>query len=173
MSLLKLLASNSFITVNKELVKIVGLEEAILLGELISELDYWENRYEDNFDGWFYSTIDNVESKTTLSGYQQRKALKKLTELNLVECVIKGMPSKRYVKINDEQVLKLLKSKFLKNLRPRTKETKDQGLKKLNPNNNIDNNNIMCLKDVLHYLLLFYQNSLQQFQKVVLKDVYL
>lgn len=41
MNILKLIASDSFITVNKELIKKVGLEEAIILGELASELDYW------------------------------------------------------------------------------------------------------------------------------------
>lgn len=41
MNVLKLIASDSFITVNKELIKKVGLEEAIILGELASELDYW------------------------------------------------------------------------------------------------------------------------------------
>ena len=40
MNILQLLASSSFITLNKNVIKAVGLEEALLLGELCSEYDY-------------------------------------------------------------------------------------------------------------------------------------
>ena len=70
MSLLKLIASDSFITVNKELIKKVGLEEAIILGELVSELDYWTKNKGLNEYGYFLSTIENIEDKTTLSGHK-------------------------------------------------------------------------------------------------------
>lgn len=70
MTLLKLIASDSFITVNKEIIKKVGLEEAIILGELISELDYWTKNNGLTEDGYFFSTIENIEEKTTLSGHK-------------------------------------------------------------------------------------------------------
>jgi hypothetical protein len=42
MSVLGLLASRNYITVNKDLIQALGLEEAIILGELASEYSFWE-----------------------------------------------------------------------------------------------------------------------------------
>ena len=110
MTLLKLIASDSFITVNKELVKKVGLEEAIILGELVSELDYWTKNNGLTEDGYFFSTIENIEEKTTLSGHKQRNAINTLKELGLVDCKVKGLPAKRYIKIFANAILKILNS---------------------------------------------------------------
>ena len=38
----KLLSTDGFIQVNKTLIKKVGLHEAILIGELCAEYNYWE-----------------------------------------------------------------------------------------------------------------------------------
>lgn len=140
MGILQLLASRNFITVNKDLIKILGLEEAILLGELASEYDYWFNQDKLD-DGYFYSTVENIQEHTTLSDHKQRKALKKLKDKGLVDVKVKGIPAKRYIKIYEEQVFELFNSQFLKNLRTRNEKNKEVDLKKLNGNNNISNNN--------------------------------
>ena len=110
MNILKLISSNNFITVNRELILKVGLEEAIMLGELASEFDYWL-KHNGLVDGYFFSTIENIEKNTTLTEYKQRKALKHLQELNLVDCKVKGLPAKRYIKINEAGILALLTDK--------------------------------------------------------------
>lgn len=114
MTILQLIASDSFITVNKELIKLVGLEEAIIFGELASEWDYWSKRNEIK-DGWFFSTIENIEDKTTLSEHKQRKALNKLKELGFIDIMVKGLPAKRYIKINEDGV----KDALLKTMKPK------------------------------------------------------
>ena len=90
MSILQLIASNSFITVNKELIKLVGLEEAILIGELASEFDYWQKNNGLTEDGYFFSTVENIEEKTTLSDHKQRKALNRLKELGLLDVSVRN-----------------------------------------------------------------------------------
>lgn len=142
MNILSLIASDSFITVNKELIKQVGLDAAVLIGELASEHNYWTQNKGITPDGYFFSTIENMEEKTSLSGHQQRQALKKLEEIGVVTVKIMGLPAKRYVKLHDEQVLKIFKTKDLNNLMTGGKENKELGLKKSNRNNNINNNNI-------------------------------
>lgn len=141
MGILQLLASRNYIAVNKELIKCIGLDETILLGELASECEYWLSQ-EKLEDGYFYSTIDMVEQNTTLTDYQQRKAIKVLQDMGLVEVVIKGLPPKRYIKINEDTILKILENKNLKNLRIKTQKTKELNLKKLEINNNIINKKI-------------------------------
>lgn len=138
MNILSLLASSSFITVNKDLIKAVGIEAALLFGELASEYSYWS----DQNDDYFYSTVENLEEKTTLNDYQQRKAIKVLKDKGLIEVKIKGVPAKRYFKINDNAVLKIFDIQFFKNLSTGSEKIKEQDLEIFQGNNNINNNNI-------------------------------
>lgn len=140
MGILQLIASRNFITVNKDLIKTLGLEEAVLFGELCSEYDYWEKQ-EQLKDGYFFSTIENIENNTTLSEHKQRKALEKLKKLNIIETKVMGIPAKRYIKINEEQVLEFFNGKFLKNLGTETLKIQELDTQNLSGNNNITNNN--------------------------------
>ena len=141
MGILQLISTSNFITVNKDLIKELGLEEAILLGELASEYDYWNNKNEIE-NGYFYSTIENIEEKTTLTAYKQRKCLEYLRFRGIIDIQIRGIPAKRYIKINEEKVIEIFNNKLLKNLTTRCKKTSQLEVKKLNGNNNIINNNI-------------------------------
>lgn len=142
MGILQLISTSNFITVNKDLIKELGLKEAILLGELASEYDYWNNKNEIE-DGYFYSTIENIEEKTTLTAYKQRKCLENLKNKEIIDIQIRGIPAKRYIKINEEQVIEIFNNKLLKNLITGCKKTSQLEVKKLNGNNNIINNNII------------------------------
>lgn len=107
MNILQLIANESFITVNKILIKLVGLEEAILIGELASEYDYWSKHGGLTPEGYYFSTVENIEEKTTLSDHKQRKAFNKLKQLGLIDVKVKGIPAKRYIKLNDEKIMAL------------------------------------------------------------------
>lgn len=105
MNIIQMICSDNFIAVNKTLIKEFGIEPAILLGELASELTYWEKQ-ELTQDGYFYSTIENVEERTTLTAYQQRKALTLLEEKGVVNVISKkGAPPKRYIRINETKLV--------------------------------------------------------------------
>lgn len=140
MGILQLLASRNYIVVNKELIKIIGLEESIILGELASEYNYYLDRNELE-DGYFYSTIENIENNTGLNEYKQRKAMNSLKNKEIVEIKIKGIPAKRYIKLNENQVIGILNNKFQNNLRTSSLNFKELELKNLKGNNNIINNN--------------------------------
>ena len=107
MNILQLIASDSFITLNKALIKKIGLEEAIMLGELASEFDYWSKRDGLTEDGYFFSTVENIEDKTTLTDYKQRRILNTLKEMEVLDTSLRGLPSKRYIKLNEAGILKL------------------------------------------------------------------
>ena len=136
MGILQLISTSNFITVNKDLIKELGLEEAILLGELASEYDYWNNKNEIE-DGYFYSTIENIEEKTTLTAYKQRKCLENLKNKGIIDIQIRGIPAKRYIKINEEKVIEIFNNKLLKNLTTGCKKISQLEVKKLNGKNNI------------------------------------
>ena len=110
MSILSLLASDNFITVNRTLIKAVGLDAAVILGELASEANYWKENGGAE-DGFFYSTVENLEEKTSLSKYLQASALEKLKAAGLVEIEKRGLPARRYIKINEEKLLEVFDNK--------------------------------------------------------------
>ena len=156
-----LLRSDGSIIVNKQLAKEIGINEAIVYSELLSKYMYFYNKNQLTEDGYFFNTVENLEIDTTLSKYQQQKAIKKLKDLKLIDTKLKGMPSTRYFKILDNDVLEsLLLQQKSKNYPTRSKETSQQEVKKLatnNTNNNTNNNNkdivvveqeVICLADI-------------------------
>lgn len=103
MNILDFLASDNYIALNRDLVRLFGLQEAVLFSELCSEYRYWDNNNGLD-DGYFYSTIENIERMTGLSRKQQDLAIKKLKEFGVIETKLRGMPAKRYIKINLEKL---------------------------------------------------------------------
>ena len=110
MGIIGLLASSNFITVNKKIAQEIGLKEAVLLGELASEYEYWKGRNEITDDDYFYSAVSVVQNNTTLSERQQKSALSTLVSMGLVDVSIKGMPAKRHIRINERAVSELFLS---------------------------------------------------------------
>ena len=177
--LMSILSNDGYIILNKYVMKALGLHEAILLGELCSEYIYWY-KGEKLQDGFFYSTRENIERETTLSPFQQRQALKKLTEMGLVEILEKDMPKKTYYKVDEEKVYKFLletdlnltevkkfNDKTSNNLTSSDEKIKHKEVEKLDiNNNNINNNNILSnlitgeteQKEKMGYEEIFKQN---------------
>jgi len=109
-----LLSSTAFIVLNKKLAKEVGLKSAILLSDLISKEEYFIAN--GMTDGWFFNTEANIQKDTTLTPYQQRKCLKTLKTLGVLEVKRMGIPAKQYFKINEALVIKLLNNLSVTNL---------------------------------------------------------
>lgn len=130
-SIAKLLSTNGYIQVNKKLIKLFGLHEAILIGELCSEYVYYEehNMLEDDM---FYSTRNNIEENTGLNEHFQRKTFETLTQAGIVEISKKGMPAKNYYRINYD--------KLLTSLSTSASRDEEQVLHEMNLNNNIQTN---------------------------------
>lgn len=137
MSLLQIISADNFITVNRTLIKKLGLEAAVMLGELASEYSYWSER-EELREGFFFSTVENIEEKTGMTAYQQRQAINKLAEMGIVEVKKMGIPAKRYIRISEQQVMQMFNDKSLKNLTTGDEKTSQQDVKKFNTNKTKD-----------------------------------
>jgi DNA-binding MarR family transcriptional regulator len=88
-----------FIRVHKGLIKKVGINAAIVYGELVSLFEYWKKRgelTEQNGRMWFYCTIEDLEEKTTLKRDAQDKAIAKLVAEGLIEVQRFGHRARRY-----------------------------------------------------------------------------
>ena len=161
--LINLLSNSGYIILNKEIIRKMGLHEAVILGELCSEYTYWERekRLDDNY---FYSTRENIENETGLSPYQQRTAIENLIRKGILITKKVGMPSKIWYSFNETVLFKIfienddtylttsskktslqdvkkLNNKESNNLTTGSKKIRQQDVKKLDTNNNNTNNN--------------------------------
>lgn len=145
MNVYELLSRDNYLTVNKLLMKAIGISESILLSELCYRRQYLARANKLTEDGFFYATVEDVEEETTLNDYAQRKALEKLTKMGLVKVDRRGLPAKRYIRIDESALMALVNATtdanttVLKNLE--NKSLKNSGL----INNNITNNNTHTL----------------------------
>ena len=144
MSILHLLSSGNYIVVNRSFIKLMGLDAAVLLGELASEYLYFEGQDMLKDSEWFYSTVENLETNTGLSTYEQRQAINKLVSLGIIEVKKMGIPAKRWVRICEQQVIQILNNKSFKNCTTGDAKIAPQVVEKLHGNNNreirIENN---------------------------------
>lgn len=123
-TLKQLLMSSSYFVLNKQIVKAIGIESGFLLTTLIEASDGLANE-----DGWFYKTSPSLEEETGLSNHKQSKIIEELTKLGILEQENKGMPMKRYFRINFQKIEELVFKKDLKNSNTSIKENEKQGFK--------------------------------------------
>lgn len=151
-TLKQLLMSSSYFVLNKQIVKAIGIESGFLLTTLIEASDGLANE-----DGWFYKTSPSLEEETGLSNHKQSKIIEELTKLGILEQENKGMPMKRYFRINFQKIEELVFKKDSKNLKSSIEENEKQGFKnfeskdlknfnacieKISNNKELNNNNL-------------------------------
>lgn len=129
-----LLSSSAFLIVNKQLAKQVGLKGAVLLADLISKEEYFIAN--GMTDGWFFNTAKNIEEDTCLTSHQQRKAIKNLKELGIIETKVVGIPAKQHFKIIENKLLSYFNTSCEESVKLVVKKTQT-----INKNNNKNNNN--------------------------------
>jgi len=132
-----LLSSTAFLVVNKELAKKIGLNETVLLADLISKEQYF---IENNkmTDEWFFNTAKNIQADTTLTSHQQRKAIKNLKSLGIIETKLIGIPAKQHFKIMEIKLLSYFTTSYSKSEEQVVKKTQTiNNNKQITINNNI------------------------------------
>ena len=95
--------SSNYYTLNKQIVKSLGIESAFLLTILIEASDGLSDD-----EGWFYQTIEKIGELTGIGRHKQDKIIKDLIELKILEQKNKGVPCKRYFKINYSMIENLV-----------------------------------------------------------------
>ena len=152
-----LLSSSAFLIVNKQLAKQVGLKGAVLLADLISKEEYFIAN--GMTDGWFFNTAKNIEEDTCLTSHQQRKAIKNLKDLGIIETKVVGIPAKQHFKIIENKLLSYFNTSCEESVKLVVKKT--QTINKNNNKNN-NNNNISNRRDkfVFEVLTFDYDESI-------------
>jgi len=95
----QLLMSSNYYTLNKQIVKALGIEPAFLLTILIEASDGLADD-----EGWFYQTIETLEELTGLSRHKQNKIIQDLIETNILIQENRGTPCRRFFKISFQEI---------------------------------------------------------------------
>lgn len=97
----ELLLMNNYYSLNKTLVSRLGIEEAFFIC-LLAEAEQLFKGHER--DGYFFQTAKEIESRSGLSSYKQRTIIASLEEKGLIKTDLKGIPAKRYFKLEYENI---------------------------------------------------------------------
>ncbi len=106
-----------WIRYNKRIARMFSIEASIMFGELVSAASYWESNADrycaltgTEFDGTFFHTRDKIQENTALSAFLQRKGEKQLVDAGFIRVEKKGLPSKNYYTIIDENVIEFFET---------------------------------------------------------------
>ena len=100
----ELLNHDNTISVNRRLAHALGLSEAVIYAALLAK-HAWYEQHGKLSDGWFYSTVDDMEESTSLTKCQQSRCVKRLVSAGLIRCAAKGLPARRFFCIVDDPQL--------------------------------------------------------------------
>jgi hypothetical protein len=143
MNILTLLSAKSFLTVNKQLAKIVGLESAVLFADLAGSQLYWESEGKLK-EGYFFRTQAEIEEQTTLSAKVQQRCCKELEQKGILKTKLKGLPAVKHYSIDEsciENLINLLSLKVNSSFYKSAKLDSTKG-RTINNINNIEYKNI-------------------------------
>lgn len=101
----QLLLMNNYYSLNKTLVSRLGIEEAFFIC-LLAEAEQLFKGHEK--DGYFFQTAKEIETRSGLSSYKQRTIIASLEEKGLIKTDLKGIPAKRYFKLEYESISKFI-----------------------------------------------------------------
>ncbi|WP_335935929.1 hypothetical protein [Fusobacterium polymorphum] len=144
----QLLMSSNYYTLNKQIVKTLGIEPAFLLTILIEASDGLADD-----EGWFYQTIETLEELTGLSRHKQNKIIQDLIEAKILIQENRGTPCRRFFKISFQEIENLVFKKTetsllkidkldCKNLTNYSIKNSQTSLSKINNNKEHNINNI-------------------------------
>jgi len=95
-----ILATGSWLMLNRPLFTKLGIDSAVLLADLISKQIFFRKRKSLTKEGFFFNEKDDIERGTTLSFYRQQKALEILVGEGLVETKKHGTPQRVFYRVD-------------------------------------------------------------------------
>ena len=100
MGIIDILASGNYITYNKVIAKKLGIDEAIVFGEMCSK--------QAIYGECFFLQMDRIMEDTCLTEYRVRNAIKSLKSCGIITVSKKGVPAKNYYSVCQDEVLDML-----------------------------------------------------------------
>ena len=100
--IIKLLNSDNTVSANRLLAHALGIKAALLFNSLIGKQAYYEKHSMLDSEGWFYSTIEDMQESTALSRCQQNKAIGVLAKAGLIDYRTGGVHCRRHFRVRND-----------------------------------------------------------------------
>ena len=100
--IIKLLNSDNTVSANRLLAHALGIKAALLFNSLVGKQAYYEKHSMLDSEGWFYSTIEDMQESTALSRCQQNKAIGVLVKAGLIDYRTGGVHCRRHFRVRDD-----------------------------------------------------------------------
>ena len=124
------LSQNSFVSVNKKLLRVVGdCTTAVVLGELMSLSQYFRESGKTK-DDWFFMRGESLIRELGISDYLQRKAVSNLEDMGFLESKVRGSPPVRYLKLNYKAIWKAVEQEAVTKVSAKAGKSKKAQSKK-------------------------------------------
>jgi hypothetical protein len=105
---LEIFRTDSFLAINKKLIKVLGLEKALFISNLIDKYKYFQKREMLTEDGAFYNTHEDQIYEIGLTEYQIRKCKKELIKMGILKTEKRGVPAKEFYFINFQLLIAMV-----------------------------------------------------------------
>lgn len=100
--IIKLLNSDNTVSANRLLAHALGIKAALLFNSLVGKQAYYEKHSMLDSEGWFYSTIEDMQESTALSRCQQNKAIGVLAKAGLIDYRTGGVHCRRHFRVSND-----------------------------------------------------------------------
>lgn len=105
MKIFSLINPDNTLSVNRRLAHSIGLCETVMYSAILAKYAWYEKNGRLTEDGWFYSTVADMEESTSLTEFQQRRCIKALENAGLILCSRRGLPARRHFFVIDDPEL--------------------------------------------------------------------
>jgi hypothetical protein len=163
---IELLSSDSFLVVNKNLLKYFGPDTIIFLSNLVDKFKYFDSKNELKDNELFYLTHEKQMDDIGFDERTIRKCKSKLKIENIIETKLIGIPPKEYYKIQWENIAEIIQNsvrdKGTDSVRDKgTDSVRDKGTDSvtLNNNNKYNNKNKVYKNKVAEQLICANSNN--------------
>ncbi|NCD40910.1 MAG: hypothetical protein EOL88_02340 [Bacteroidia bacterium] len=116
-----LISTNSRIILDRKLMRILGIKEALLYTDLINKYIYMKDKgWLVDIDGYpcFYSTAEQIEYSTTIKRKAQDRILEQLIKKGAIKTFLKGCPPKKYFYIDEKVLISYFQQEEIKTISP-------------------------------------------------------
>ena len=138
--MIKLLNKDRWITLNKNLITIIGLEGAAIVGELVSKYDYFYKKNMLDKDGGFFWTCKEIDEMFNIKRRKREKTLNMLEELGIFKRERRSFSNKTHFYINEQALEDLVLLDCVQRVpRDSTQRTVPYTNNNTNNKNSIDN----------------------------------
>ena len=108
LALLEVIRSTGYIQINKKILKKLGPNKSVFIGNLIDKFTFFAEHDQLEPDGSFYLVTKHQKETTGMSAHQLRSFRKYFEEIEIISYEKRGLPAKHFYHINLDNLINFI-----------------------------------------------------------------